>query len=97
MTWAKGKGRQPKYGPEHQAERKRRLAVVKPGDPCGYCRRPLGPDTRQWHLPHNAAGTGYLPGMWCAPCNRSEGAQRGARIANARRKLRREGVTRLRW
>jgi hypothetical protein len=73
------------YGTAHQAERKRRLALYGPDDPCGACGRPLGPNRRLWHLPHSADRTHYLSGFWCAPCNVKEGAQRGARIANRRR------------
>lgn len=86
MTWSNGKGRGSKYGAAHQAERKARLAYIQPGDPCGYCGRPLPVDTRLWHLPHNTAGTGYLPGFWHRACNLREAAQRAARITNARRK-----------
>lgn len=85
MAFSNGKGRGAKYGTEHQAERRARLAYVKPGHPCGYCGRPLPADTSTWHLPHNASGTGYLPGMWHRACNIREAAIRGARIVNARR------------
>lgn len=86
MTFASGKGRGARYGAEHQAERRRRVLVtVFPGDPCGWCGRPLPKDTRTWHLPHRPDGLGYLPGMWHGACNIREGAQRGARIVNARR------------
>jgi hypothetical protein len=87
VTWSNSKGRGTKYDGKHQAERKRRLAHVHPGDPCGYCGQPLPADTKQWHLPHNAAGTSYLPGMWHAACNLREAAQRAARITNARRRF----------
>jgi len=89
VTFANSKGRGTRYDAKHQAERKLRLTYVKPGDPCGYCGRPLPVNTRTWHLPHNTAGTGYLPGMWHGACNIREAAQRGARIVNARRAFRR--------
>jgi len=89
VTWSNGKGRGAKYGAAHQAERKARLLTVRPGDPCGYCGRPLPVNTRTWHLPHNTAGTGYLPGMWHGACNLREAAVRAARITNARRKAQR--------
>ena len=74
------------YGHAHQQERKRRLTFIHPGDPCGYCGRPLPTDTRLWALPHNAQRTGYLPGMWHKRCNDRDGASRGARVVNARRR-----------
>lgn len=87
------KARNRKYNsPEHRGERARRLTQVKPGDPCGYCGQPLPTDTTTWNLPHNAAGTAYLPGMWHARCNQIEAAKRGALIANAQRKARRQGT-----
>lgn len=89
MTFARGKGRGAKYGSEHQAERRLRLTYIKPGDPCGYCGRPLPVNTSTWHLPHNTTGTAYLPGMWHRTCNQREAAIRGARIVNARRKAQR--------
>ena len=103
MTFAKGKGRGSKYGAAHKTERARRLKTSTPSTPCscpgqglggckhhtGPCGKPLGPNTTEWHLPHNTAGTAYLPGMWCGPCNRSEAASRGARKTNAQRKLKR--------
>lgn len=79
-----GKGRSARYGAAHQAERRRRLHTVRAGDPCGYCARPLPPDTSTWALPHNVAGTGYLPGFWHQRCNLREAAIRGARIVNAK-------------
>jgi hypothetical protein len=85
---------------EHQAIKAARRATAGPHTPCtcpgrgkggckhhdGPCGKPLGPDVRLWHVPHNADRTGYLPGIWCAPCNRSEAASRAARLVNARRK-----------
>lgn len=95
MAFSNRKGRGSKYGGDHQAERRLRLTYVKPGDPCGYCHRPLPRNTRSWHLPHNAAGTGYLPGMWHGTCNLTEAAIRGARKTNATRKAGK--VTKLTW
>jgi len=71
------------YGADHVNERARRVKVTLPTDLCGYCRRPLGPEKvpgdkqSRWHLPHNPARTGYLPGMWHRACNQQEGAIRG--------------------
>lgn len=70
--------------PEHQAIRKQRVATSTPLTPCGYCDKPLGPNTRDWHVPHNPDRT-YAPGLWHATCNRKEAASRGARAANAKR------------
>lgn len=85
---------------EHRAERKARVAASTPATPCTYCRRPLGENRREWHLPHNPARTGYEPGLAHGVCNRREAATRGARIANARRHARRvrriQGVTQVR-
>lgn len=85
MAFSNGKGRGAKYGAEHQAERRQRLTYVKPGDPCSHCGLPLPSDTSTWHLPHTPDGRGYMPGMQHGSCNVREGAQRGARIVNARR------------
>jgi hypothetical protein len=82
------------YGYAHQQERKRRVAQHTPASPCGNCGRPLGTDTRRWHLPHTADRSGYLPGLHCAHCNLRDGAQRGARKTNAQRKIRRTTPTR---
>lgn len=82
---------------EHRTERARRVAAHTPASPCSRCHRPLGPITSAWHLPHRADRQGYEPGLWCADCNRREAASRGARIANARRKVRRASTTRLTW
>lgn len=72
------------YGHSHQQERKRRLTITTERDLCGYCHRPLGPNTRLWALPHNATRTGYLPGFWHKRCNDIDGAKRG----NARQRTR---------
>lgn len=86
VTFDNRKGRGTKYGAQHQAERKRRLSTVRPGDPCGYCGQPLPTNTSTWHLPHSPDGLTYLPGMWHTACNLREAAIRGARKTNAQRK-----------
>ena len=72
------------YGPRHQAERERRLAAYRPGDPCAHGGEPL----RYWplavarrylDLPHRADRSGYLPGLSCRRHNRADGAIRGNR------------------
>jgi hypothetical protein len=86
------------YDYAHRQEAKRRIANATEADPCGYCRRPLGPRygvqprTGQritiWILPHNTNRTGWLPGLWHHACNATEAGKR----ARAR-----QDATRLRW
>lgn len=99
MAWSNSKGRGTKYGAEHLAARKVWLQQTTPASPCVRCGRPLGPSQRVdargrtiglWHLDHAENG-GYL-GFSHGSCNVSAGSSKGARIANARRK-----VTTLRW
>lgn len=80
------------YGTAHQAERKRRLKQHDEHSPCGRCGRPLGPDRRRWHLPHNADRSGYEPGFWCAPCNLGDGAKRGSQRGNAAQRAKRQAA-----
>lgn len=80
--------------PQHRAIRKARIAAATPQTPCGYCGQPLGPNTTEWHVPHDT-NRNYLPGLWHGACNRKEAARRGARIRNALNKARR--VTTLTW
>ncbi|MCW2522881.1 MAG: hypothetical protein JWO63_1216 [Frankiales bacterium] len=86
---------------EHREQRKQRVAAATPSTPCSRCGRPLGPNRSRWHLPHDTTGTRYLPGLWCAPCNLSEAASRGARTRNAQAKARGQQptarVTGLSW
>ena len=83
--------------PEHKAERARRVAAASALTPCGYCGRPLGPNTREWHVPHDPQRN-YLPGLWHGACNRTEAARRGALLANAKRKKQRiVKATPYRW
>lgn len=82
--------------PQHRAIRKARVAAATPNTPCGYCGQPLGPNTRDWHVPHDAQRN-YLPGLWHADCNRREAARRGALTRNARAKARRARTTTLTW
>ena len=83
QRWArKGTTTQRGYGRRHQAERERRLRQYRPGDPCAHCGQPmpwwpLDLARRYVDLPHNPDRTGYLPGLACRKCNRSEGATRG--------------------
>jgi hypothetical protein len=79
------------YGHQHQAERKRRLAAYRPGDPCAHCGQPitwwpLNKVTRRYiHLPHNADRSGYLPGLAHSYCNLRDGQARTTAILNAKR------------
>ncbi len=72
------------YGHKHQAERKRRLALYRPGDLCAHCGQPmlLWPleYAREFiDLPHTADRTGYLTGLAHRACNRGDGARYGNR------------------
>jgi hypothetical protein len=72
------------YGHHHQAERKRRLAVYRPGDLCAHGGEPLmywplAVARRYLDLPHLADRSGYLPGLSCRKHNRADGAIRGNR------------------
>ena len=80
------------YGPDHQAERERRLKLYRPGDPCAHCGQPITwplPLTRvaRGHidLPHAPGKTGYLPGLAHRACNRRDGQRITTAILAARR------------
>ena len=64
------------YGHEHQAERKRRLAIWRPGDICVRCGKPMFGPPSMIDLGHTADRTGYT-GLEHRHCNRGEGARRG--------------------
>lgn len=64
------------YGWEHQAERARRVAAYRPGDPCAMCGRPMRCHPRYLDLPHDHRRGGYLPGLAHRSCNRADGARR---------------------
>jgi len=89
QRWARrGSTAQRGYGTEHQAERRRRLALYKPGDRCAIGGEPLTwwPLTvarRFLDLAHDHAYGGYLPGLSCRAHNRAEGASRGNRTRGA--------------
>lgn len=85
QRWAaRGTTTQRGYGSQHQAERKRRLATYRPGDPCAVGGEPLAYHPRtaaRWlDLAHDHARGGYLPGLSCRRHNRAEGATRGNRM-----------------
>lgn len=78
------------YGRPHQAERKRRLAAYKPGDPCAHCGQPmtywpLSVARRYLDLPHTADRSGYLPGLAHRYCNRRDGQRVTTAILHAKR------------
>jgi len=68
------------YGYPHRAERKRRLALYKPGDICAHGGEPLSYPVQvaagYLDLPHTADRAGYLPGLSCRHHNRADGAIR---------------------
>jgi hypothetical protein len=67
------------YAGEHQALRKRRVAVYRIGDPCAIGGEPLVVAAVWLDLAHDHVNGGYLPGLACRYHNRSEGAIRGNR------------------
>jgi hypothetical protein len=67
------------YGHQHQAERKRRLARWRPGDPCARCGRPMYGPPALIDLGHTTDRTAYT-GLEHRHCNRGEGARRGNRM-----------------
>ena len=58
------------YGPGHQAERRRRLAMYRPSDPCPRCGAPLGAVVAELDLGHTDDRRGYT-GLEHARCNRA--------------------------
>ena len=91
QRWArKGSTTARGYGREHQAERERRLAAYKQGDPCAHCGAPItwwpvSVARRYLDLPHTADRSGYLPGLAHRYCNRRDGQRVTTAILNARR------------
>ncbi len=82
------------YGPEHRAERRRRIAQLE-AEGVGVCclgGEPIYPGQRL-HLDHTDDRTGYR-GLACAAHNIAAGARKGAAVANGRRS---RTVTTLRW
>jgi hypothetical protein len=78
------------YGHLHRKERERRLALYRPGDPCAHCGQPmlwwpLEVARRFIDLPHAPGKAGYLPGLACRKCNRSDGQRMTTAILRARR------------
>lgn len=85
----KGTTAQRGYGTSHRAERERRLALYRPGDPCAHCGQPITwwplPVARRFiDLPHTPGRSGYLPGLAHRRCNRADGQRVTAAILRAR-------------
>ena len=83
QRWARrGSTEQRGYGTAHRAERKRRLAMFRPGDPCARCGLPMYGPAERIDLGHTADRTAYT-GLEHRSCNRGEGARRGNRMRGA--------------
>lgn len=84
--------RRAKYdSPEHRAARAYYgLQVAKRQAVCWRCGNLLLPG--RWHVGHDDHDTSAIRGPECDTCNRKAGARKGALIANARRKARREAA-----
>lgn len=65
------------------------------GARCWRCHLPIPPGSN-WHLGHHDADRSVLMGPEHARCNLKAAASKGARMANAKRKAQRQGVTALR-
>jgi hypothetical protein len=80
QRWArKGSTSARGYDHKHQAERKRRLARWRPGDPCVRCGLPMMGPPVLIDLGHTDDRTGYT-GLEHRACNRADGAIRGNRM-----------------
>jgi len=105
QRWARrGSTEQRGYGHAHRAERERRLALYRPGDPCAHCGQPIDwplPLTalarRHIDLPHAPGKAGYLPGMAHRSCNRRDGQRMTTAILNAKRGRARTWQRARRW
>jgi hypothetical protein len=82
---------------EHRAARKHYAAWIAAGK--GQCWRCLGhiPPGSDWHVGHDDLDVTLIRGAEHAGCNKRAAASKGARIANAKRKVRELGTTRLSW
>jgi len=78
---AKGKTAERGYGGAHQLERIIRVAVYRPGrDKCAIGGEVLRVPPELLDLAHDHVNGGYLDGLSCRACNRSEAAARGNRM-----------------
>ncbi len=97
QRWARrGSTAQRGYGTAHQAERKRRLARWKPGDPCARCGLPMYGPAERIDLGHTPDRTAYT-GLEHRSCNRGEGARRGNQMRGAVRGQVRVWQTARQW
>jgi hypothetical protein len=78
------------YAGPHRSIRRALLAVSAPSDPCWRCGLPLGDDPAKIHLGHRDDRASYA-GLEHKTCNEQAGGQLGA----ARRRAKREGITRM--
>lgn len=77
QRWAgRGTTTQRGYGSTHQAERRRRLATWRPGQPCVRCGLPMYGPASMIDLGHTPDRTAWT-GLEHRHCNRGEGARRG--------------------
>lgn len=85
------RARQGKYATkEHRDARVRMRALVASGSAvCWRCSRPIAVDAK-WHVGHNDVGDRIM-GPEHQSCNMRAAARKGARVANARGRARREG------
>jgi hypothetical protein len=83
-----GTTKQRGLGAEHQADKKRLLANLRPGEPCWRCAQPMWPHQQldRDHITSRALGGARGPAVLAhATCNRSAGAALGNRLRGLRR------------
>ena len=76
-------------GGKHQADKKRLLAALRPGEPCWRCGKPMWPhqNLHRDHIVDRALGGANGPAVLAhAHCNLSAGAAFGNRLRAARRR-----------
>lgn len=61
-----------RYGSQHQLERRRRLKVLSPSDPCARCGLPLGSDVSLIDLDHDDDDPSLYLGLSHSTCNRGK-------------------------
>lgn len=80
--------RNAKYrSPEHKAARAHYRSLLERGVilGCWRCGKRINPD--HWHLGHDDAQVNLIRGPECPGCNLKAGASKGAKVANAKRRL----------
>ncbi len=95
---AASKARKAKYdSAEHRAARKQYKLWVEYGIArCWRCRLPITPGMA-WHVGHDDVLTNVIRGPEHKRCNLGAAASKGARVANAKRQVKRAASTRLTW